>query len=177
MATCCHGVCGWEDFVGRDYLREVMVCQNSNCTEIDDTREPELIDFGPIEFELLRHWSSGSVKCACQYDGIKTKKMKIERDDDHGSCDVPVSSKLDSEGRNKVSVSKVADALNLQCGAQGLGRACQRLIDYGRLQYICKVLFSNVDDNSKKTQLLHYVPADITPQNALLLGYHRPSTL
>jgi hypothetical protein len=30
----------------------------------------------------------------------------------------------------------------LPCGVQGLGRACQRLIDYGRCEYLNHVIFS-----------------------------------
>jgi Methyltransferase TRM13 len=33
LATCCHGVCTWQDYVGRDYLHRIMTTvDNTNTT-------------------------------------------------------------------------------------------------------------------------------------------------
>jgi hypothetical protein len=67
-----------------------------------------------------------------------------------------------------VTAPKVAEAMNLQCGAQGLGRACQRLIDYGRQEYMRRVLFA--DTSPSNVRLLYYVPTSVSPQNAMLVA-------
>ena len=54
LATCCHGICDWKEYVGRDYLRQAMAAN-------DDSSPPLL--FGPDEFDLMRQWCAGSVAC------------------------------------------------------------------------------------------------------------------
>jgi tRNA:m4X modification enzyme len=162
IATCCHGVCSWDDYVGRDYLRLAM----------EDTG----ISFGSAEFDLLRRWSSGTVKegnssccqkprsAAVQGDPI----LKDVDDDTHGEHIVP------DLGGSLNGISDVVKALGLACDVQGLGRACQRLIDHGRCEYIrCVLLPEQEESKGGVTELCHYVPADVTPQNAVLISAYQ----
>jgi tRNA:m4X modification enzyme len=171
MSTCCHGVCCWKDYVGRDYLVAAMLQDKSS-----------LSSFGAAEFELLRLWSSGTVKDIVVVGTKNTAEPNSEdgaedvADDEH--CNAQADSGSDDTTK-ALSVTRVVEALNLQCGAQGLGRACQRLIDYGRREYLQKVIFSDdekpvVGDDvgtNNNVQLLYYVPDSVTPQNAVLIAH------
>lgn len=48
FATCCHGLCNWDDYVGRGHLQEMF-----------SSHEIEFFD--KEEFELLRRWSAATV--------------------------------------------------------------------------------------------------------------------
>lgn len=149
MATCCHGVCCWDDYVGRDYLVEAM--------------KKEGISFGREDFDLLKRWTSGTVRQPGSIDrGSSVGSEPLPDDEDDHAND-------DGAGGNEdyVGISSVAQSLRLKCGPQGLGRACQRLIDYGRREYLRDTLFSA---SEQPPELLYYVPADVTPQNAMLLA-------
>lgn len=145
LATCCHGVCNWQDYVGRDFLRELFAAYN--------------VSFGRAEFELLRRWSAGSV--------LSNGEDK-SAGEAHGHPLSLQTRNEDNDARSPVAIGRVVDALGLACGARGLGRCCQRLIDFCRREYIQQVLFSN--HNDAMTSLVHYVESDVTPQNAIILG-------
>ena len=145
MSTCCHGVCNWRDYVGRSYLMKLMI------------HDIKLPCFEEKEFDLMRIWSSGTV-----WDG-DVEAGYNQRDDGEEEHNKPTWS--DNKDRN---VASITQTLRLQCGPQGLGRACQRLIDFGRQEYLRNVIFSDAKDNS---QMLYYVPAEVTPQNALLIAH------
>jgi tRNA:m4X modification enzyme len=195
MSTCCHGVCDWNDYVGRDYLLDVILSHDSNSM-------PTLSTFGNDEFDLMRLWSSGTVHDVKVLDtrneNDSTAASQLEDYDDLEDNVHPTpnemlneSSSSGNSGCSNINVTKVVEALHLKCGAQGLGRACQRLIDYGRCEYLRHVIFndqtdttipttriddiqSNNDDdnnNSSTVELLYYVPESVTPQNALLIAY------
>jgi hypothetical protein len=77
------------------------------------------------------------------------------------------------ERQQSLAVSRIVEELKLQCGVQGLGRVCQRLFDYGRLEYMRCVLYANVnveEDKRVVSDLCYYVPPEITPQNAVLMA-------
>jgi tRNA:m4X modification enzyme len=158
IATCCHGVCFWKDYVGRDYLAAAMVHEGSS-----------LSSFGAAEFELLRLWSSGTVKDAAR-DGSQSGADN-NADSEHAN---PREGSRSGDTGRALNVTRVVEALNLRCGAQGLGRACQRLIDYGRREYLRKVIFFDDETNqssANNVQLLYYVPDSVTPQNAALIAH------
>ncbi|CAB9496382.1 m(4)X modification enzyme TRM13 homolog [Seminavis robusta] len=187
MATCCHGVCTWEHYVGRDYLASVLLAeeklQNDNTVTAKDADVPPLLEFGPEEFEMMRLWSSGTVKddgTSSADNGNNTKqpansiaeadngkrKRKGTEIEDETHCD---SCTTDSQLEGKVtSVVDVVNSLQLSCGVQGLGRACQRLLDYGRKQYLEQVLFA--EDPKAYVDLCYYVPSSVTPQNAVFMA-------
>jgi tRNA:m4X modification enzyme len=146
MATCCHGVCSWKDYVGRDFLMEAMLFDASLLSK-----------FGEVEFDLLRLWSSGTVS------------DQTDTEEKHS----PPTATCTNDPMEIVTVSKIVAALNLQCGARGFGRACQRLIDYGRYQYMRQELFSDTEKEAFNVELIHYVPVADTPQNAALFAYRR----
>ena len=151
LATCCHGLCSWDDYVGRSQLSQLMMGDHTT-------------KFGREEFELLCRWSSGSV-CSCSGHDAGTSDIRYdEMDEGHGSpqqLDVtPHPSRCDV-----FKIAFIVEQLQLPCGVVGLGRACQRLIDYGRKEYMHTEIFH---DCAHPPAILHYVPPSVTPQNALL---------
>jgi hypothetical protein len=275
MATCCHGICNWNDYVGRDYLTQIMTTMTETTAtatattrrngEIKHPRNHEDIKttannenkecafyFGPQEFELLRRWSAGTVASPSLgveapakaskapvvaseaensgYQRIRTRvvdhdhqqkqveeadlrlpKETMGGDDEKGVEDINDNKDDDDDGHGGhtkeavasgvvdtgIGVATVVQSLSLPCGVQGLGRACQRLIDYGRCEYLNQVIFSNegcpppkdhnkIDDDNNKynrnskpdhnttpARLCVYVPPDVTPQNAILIARRR----
>jgi tRNA:m4X modification enzyme len=166
MATCCHGVCSWENYVGRDFLKKVFT----------DGDNP--LDFGPDEFELMRRWSSGTVAPECSRNVDKTSMADIgmestsdtgmeKEQDEHGSI------AMDDE-KDPLNVSSICKSLGLSCGSKGLGRACQRLLDQGRCEFMRQILFCYSDKDECRIEMFHYVPPTVTPQNAVLIA-HRVS--
>lgn len=156
LATCCHGVCTWKDYVGRDYLTEAMECDK--------------LSFGSAEFDLLRRWSAGTVssvedKTATNHNAQPQHRDPADAEVEHTVCD---DFKDSDPSQGNLYISAVVQHLGLICGIQGLGRACQRLIDHGRREYLRKVIFAKKNGAHK---LIYYVPAEVTPQNALLLSH------
>jgi tRNA:m4X modification enzyme len=156
LATCCHGVCTWKDYVGRDYLTEAMECDK--------------LSFGSAEFDLLRRWSAGTVSSL----EVKTTTNHNAQPHHQDPADVEVEHTVyddckDSDpSQGSLYISAVVQHLGLICGIQGLGRACQRLIDHGRREYLRRVIFAKKKGAHK---LIYYVPPEVTPQNALLLSH------
>jgi tRNA:m4X modification enzyme len=136
LATCCHGVCTWDSFVGRDFL----IAQFGSTS------------FGAFEFELLRKWSSGTV-AQCKNSADDHHIVEV---DEHYPC----------------SSAAIVRALHLRCGIQGLGRACQRLLDAARCNYMEEILFKGSHDVS----LCHYVDSEVTPQNAVIVAKRKISS-
>jgi tRNA:m4X modification enzyme len=136
FATCCYGVCNWDDYVGRDTLIDLFQG-----------------NFSRKEFDILTRWATGTVLCSNGKD----------HHDTHNSSD-----KIDHNDRFGKAISQVVQKLNLSCGVHGLGRCCQRIIDYGRVVYIREVLGFPYAD------VIHFVEESVTPQNALLIGSHSP---
>jgi len=163
IATCCHGICDYQQYVGRDVLRNIM-----------EGKECDAVSFGPLEFDLLRRWSAATV--ATREARLKTcvHDTACLGDDDveHKNVSVQNGAIDDSNKTSAINISSVVRQLNLSCGIQGLGRACQRLIDYGRSKYIQQQIFQN-DDERTIVDLSHYVAADVTPQNAILFAYRK----
>ena len=168
FATCCHGVCNWTDYVGKQYLQTIFQQKFQ-----DDTL------FGPNEFHLMKKWTSASVlsipnKVDETNSQTKTNHEVMEQENhNHHSTnndnDDDATTTTTTTGlENTNTITSIVEELQLKCGVQGLGRACQRLIDYGRLEYIKHQLFPTSTD----AQLCHYVDSDITPQNALLKAFH-----
>jgi tRNA:m4X modification enzyme len=155
MATCCHGLCDWNDYTGRETLLKLF-CGVGGLTT-----------FGKRDFDALKRWTSASVLddrngSSCE-DGEKHYTEYTDNDEDKS---------------DHLNVFTVVQELGLACGGNGLGRACQRIIDYGRCQYLTKLLCTGgVSDEatckSLKVKLCHYVPRTVTPQNALIMMFTR----
>jgi tRNA:m4X modification enzyme len=139
FATCCYGVCNWDDYVGRDTLMELFQG-----------------NFSQKEFDTLTRWTTGTVLSCCS-----------SSDGDHHKANINTG-KSDNNDRFGRAISQVVQKLNLSCGVHGLGRCCQRIIDYGRVVYIREVLGFPYAD------VIHFVDESVTPQNALLIGSHSP---
>jgi len=171
LATCCHGICDWKEYVGRDYLRKAM--------EQDST-----ILFGKREFDLMLQWCAGTVVCQSKRSlgddkgeqttgterNIEKNVDDAEDEPEHNTAGNTIIGDAPATEMNnhRVNISAVVSSLHLECGVEGLGRACQRLIDYGRLEYLRHVIFSS--EESSTVKLVHYVPPEITPQNACLIA-------
>jgi tRNA:m4X modification enzyme len=157
LATCCHGLCDWKQYVGRDTIHKIMTTNN--------------LRFGPEHFELMRQWCAGSVACQTTKGG--DDQQGVSKDADKGSSFVDDAetehtvSSFERDASSRVNISAVVASLQLKCGVEGLGRACQRIIDYGRLQYLSEVIFK---ETSNPSELIHYVPPEVSPQNACLIG-------
>ena len=157
MATCCHGLCNWKQYVGRDSLRKLITT--------------DTVRFGPDHFEVMRQWCAASVACQTKHTGdsqqVASKDQGgysgITEDDE---VEHPVVA-LDMEASTRISISTVVSSLELKCGIEGLGRVCQRLIDHGRLQYLSEIIFNDTVDH---LGLCHYVSPEVSPQNACLFG-------
>jgi len=149
FATCCHGVCNWKDYVGRDYLRGALA--NDDDDEI----------FGEKEFNLMKRWGAGSAVESESSNGTAaptdTSTASGEEEEENHNTNA-------TEQDYPQKLSSVVSELGLSCGSKGLGRACQRLIDYGRVEYMKQILFKDGSETSMK----HYVDPEVTPQNALL---------
>lgn len=154
MATCCHGVCNWNDYVGRDYLRGVF-----NHTDGS---------FGKNEFDTLKYWGGmGSAPTVPEdmssYIQKQQQGEKQEEEEDNHDNNL-----VYQVSRTEDRLSSVVRDLGLACGSKALGRACQRLIDYGRVEYMKNVLFKDADVDG--TRMQHYINPDVTPQNVLLMS-------
>ncbi len=175
LTTCCHGVCNWKDFVGRDYLHSTMV--KANESHIDS------FQFGEEEFNLMKRWACGTVIGLAGNEKVKKKKVthqtKSNDDDDGGEDDNEQQThhlrKEEVDHDNMKNITYIVKSMDLSCGLEGLGRACQRLIDYGRTQFMQEHLFDCRGTKLEKNQsfLCHYVDSGVTPQNALLKGNFR----
>jgi len=93
--------------------------------------------FGEAEFKYFRRWSTG------------TKRWWVI-----------------VNTRDLTMTEMIMNLMPTKCGAEGLGRACQRLIDYGRCEYMRKELLGN----DGRVSLSHYVYRNFPPQNAMLFG-------
>jgi tRNA:m4X modification enzyme len=154
MATCCHGLCEWKDYTGRDCLLELF-CGIGR-----------LSSFGESDFDVLKRWTSASV-----LDDRRDSGEDFE--DDHADC-------KHGHKKDDGNVFTVVKELDLSCGGNGLGRACQRIIDYGRCDYMKKTLFCSQTSSvggsnggSFEVNLIHYVPRNVTPQNALIMAFRK----
>lgn len=160
MATCCHGLCTWSEYVGRNCLLALFRSEVVG----------ELPNFGENEFNLLKRWTSASVLGAPIFDSIELDADNTTKEE-HSHFD---TTEEGNKGRYYSNILSVVKELGLTCGGNGLGRACQRLIDYGRRDYMMNNLFVTDDnssnDNAYNVDLCHYVPRAITPQNALLVA-------
>mmetsp|Transcript_22684 Transcript_22684/g.56058 ORF Transcript_22684/g.56058 Transcript_22684/m.56058 type:complete len:106 (+) Transcript_22684:1307-1624(+) len=96
------------------------------------------------------------------------KKNDGAQEDDADEGEAEHSVPAESTRPSRTNISAVVESLNLKCGIAGLGRACQRLIDYGRLQYLRHNLFDGID--VANVGIFHYVSPQTTPQNALLVA-------
>jgi len=157
MATCCHGLCSWNEFVGRNFFLRLF------CSEVGG-----LSLFGEKHFNLIKRWTSASVLQGSHVSEADSSTADTdEMKEEHGTGIVE-----EEKGRYP-NIFTVVKESGLACGGSGLGRACQRLIDMGRCDYIRNHLFLPDPSSSEKKYnvgMLHYVPREITPQNALLLA-------
>jgi tRNA:m4X modification enzyme len=155
MATCCHGLCNWNDYTGRETLLKLF-CSFGG-----------LSNFGKDEFDVMKRWTSASVLedrcCASNND--------VDEDEEHN---VGIES---NDRTNDLNAFNVAQNLGLACGGNGLGRACQRIIDFGRAEYTRNTLFcikeTEKSESAFDVKLFHYVPRKVTPQNALLMAFRK----
>jgi len=151
MATCCHGLCTWSEYVGRDSFIQLF------------TSVGGLTSFGEKEFNLMKRWTAASV--------LEERKESAKPDNDNEMQEEHKDNNTEEEKGRYPNIFKVVSDMGLSCGGALLARACQRLIDYGRCEYMRNNIFNSSD--SYKIELKHYVSRDITPQNALIVAARR----
>lgn len=161
MATCCHGLCTWKDYVGRDCFLELF-CRVGGISR-----------FVERDFNQLKRWTSASVlEESGSASSRNTTNFAVNGDKDEHNI-----GETDNGGGKSQNIFLVVKELGLACGGRGLGRACQRLIDYGRTEYIKNHLFHTTETSSAEQEcitadvsLCHYCSSDVTPQNALIIA-------
>ena len=176
FATCCHGVCDWDDYIGRSYIQDIFAthCPSTFLNNDDDRHSGKQIGnasltscktlkqknfFGKYEFDLMKKWTAGCVHS----ESPKQNENIVDCVNEHTKNDTFAERKQNIYSKN---VSILIKSLNLSCGVQGFGRSCQRIIDYGRILYMKEKLgFMEAD-------LLYYVDDDVTPQNSLLIAWN-----
>ena len=156
MATCCHGVCTWSEYVGRGYLCEAFIKHN--------------LEFGMHEFELIRRWSTGTVAT----EGNTLNKEACDDKEYAKTAFFDKTSELHSDKMNdfpndNFTLSTIIQQAGLSCDVHGVGRACQRLLDYGRCKFLEHELKFAGSPSPNHVELCHYVPSMVTPQNAVLV--------
>lgn len=146
MATCCHGLCSWNDYIGRNCLLELFHGETVG----------GLTAFGCDQFNVLKRWSSAAVSVERNPASV----LNSTKGDDNDMKETHYVDKAD-DGKGK-NIFALSIELGLSCGGKGLGRAVQRIIDYGRCDYL--------KGRGFKVNMVHYVPPDVTPQNALIVA-------
>ena len=165
MATCCHGLCTWNDYVGRDCLISLF------CGPVGG-----LSSFGENDFTMLKRWTSASVLDDHAKNHSHNTEGSNENDDDSSDDGIKEEHTCNiSDGRWKGrTIFDIAIELGLSLGGNSVGRACQRIIDHGRCDYIENELFKLADpkfsNSSFTASLKHYVDRNVTPQNALIIA-------
>jgi len=168
FTTCCHGVCSWANYIGREYLATAMMKANE-----DDCA----FTFGAEGFDLMRRWACGTVIGEA---GLQKVKSVSQGNDEDDTADVeekeehPTYETVEEGARrdNVRNITHIVKSLKLKCGVKGLGRACQRLIDHGRCKFMEEKLFNPVATQSDA--LCHYVNSNVTPQNAMMKSSYNP---
>lgn len=137
-------------------------------------KEGDATRFGKTEFDLMKRWACGTVmkRTSGKGEGDSSSQKGSESKDEQGEhvTGLPANYEMD-----KCNISRIVTAANLQCGPNGFGRVCQRLIDYGRCEYMKKELFptETVPEGKRAVvEMCHYTGDDITPQNAMLKGLY-----
>ncbi|KAL3781193.1 hypothetical protein ACHAW5_007005 [Stephanodiscus triporus] len=147
MATCCHGLCSWNDYVGRNCLLGLFCGESGGLTA-----------FGEDRFNMLKRWTTAAVA----EERPPASGNDANKFDDNGPKEHHYEGQADDEKGLRSSIFTISKELGLSCGGKGLGRACQRLIDYGRCDYM--------KGRGFKVNMCHYVPQNVTPQNALIVA-------
>jgi len=154
MATCCHGLCSWNDYVGRNCLLSLFCGESGGLTA-----------FGEDRFNMLKRWTTAAVS----EERPPASGNDSTSIDDNGPKEHHHEGQADDEKGLRSSIFTISKELGLSCGGKGLGRACQRLIDYGRCDYM--------KGRGFKVNMCHYVPQNVTPQNALIVASRRSATV
>ena len=193
IATCCHHLCRWENYVGRSFFRDTL-CATA------------------LQFEIMRIFSSWGVldsggdigmldvlergsaeQLRGMYAGVDGAKG-----DAGDSGDVPAATTLppSSDSPNAAVHSSISGGSG-SGSAYGLprshrillGRMCKRIIDEGRARFMencgmgaptstsaastptssCAAAAPPAPATSTRAQLVHYCPANLSPENCLLI--------
>jgi tRNA:m4X modification enzyme len=108
IATCCHHVCNWDDYIFPDFFKDC--------------------GFSGEDFDLVRTLSSWGVCGLGANKDSKSSKENNDDDDDDDEHNVPAET-LPLDGGDKAWELSTAERTQL-------GRQCKRLIDVGRVKYL-----------------------------------------
>jgi tRNA:m4X modification enzyme len=156
FAMCCHGICKWEELVGRRYIEDLCVD-------------------GGVDFELLRKWGAGVA-------GVGEDGKEVD-DEEHGNSQKEGQDEETSSSSSYTGASQVCQSPELKDLGITRNELCRiscRVIDYCRLKYVQNELGfgdrSSSDGGLKATtpksgaEMLYYCKQSVTPQNLLIIA-------
>lgn len=148
IALCCHGLCEWEDYVGRRFwLGE--------------------LGFSSEDFERVKRFSSWATgarkKAANEAAEAKAAAPAAPAAEERADERVDDIAEFDGGG-DKQAVA--GDHLLKAWEMVEFGRQCKRLIDAGRLDYVRREL----PHLASGASLVTYCTEEITPENCLLIA-------
>ena len=120
--------------------------------------------FREEDIALLTRWSSAST--LRHHAGASAARTEA-RD----ALGKHTPSAEEDSGERHPNAFAVSEQLGLSCAGSGLGRAIQRILDFGRCDYLRHHLCAaDAAGPRYGVSLIHYVHCDVTPQNALILA-------
>lgn len=144
IALCCHGLCEWKDYVGRNFWLSEL-------------------GFSAEDFERVKRfssWATGARKKATNEAAEAKAAAAVEERADERVADI---AEFDGGGAKQAVAS---DHLLKAWEMVEFGRQCKRLIDAGRLDYVRREL----PHLAPGASLVTYCTEEITPENCLLIA-------
>jgi len=153
FAMCCHGICRWDELVGREYIEDLCAGR------------------GFEDFELLRKWGAG-VKVV----GVNGEEIEDEEHVSNREGSSTETSDSSFTGVAKVCQSPEFKALGIS--KNELSRISSRVIDYCRLMFVRNELGFGVgqeveNGSTSGSKMVYYCDQSITPQNLLVIASRR----
>lgn len=149
FATCCHGVCSYDTFVGRAYMRKLF--------------EREGGVFGEEVFNVIKKWTGAST--ADDSDKSVNRDRTKDKVDAKGE-EVFEHNVVEEKNDGIPGAGVVCGDEKINFTKQELGRMCQRLIDYGRCVFVREELGLEEGWGT-------YVAEEVSPQNCWVWGRKR----
>lgn len=152
IATCCHHACQFEDYVGKDWLASQGLSRH--------------------DFEQMKSWSGWATSHARNETGAESDDSSSEEVESAESSDNKKNYQATREsafancaqGSNRgVQHSPAAELALSHSEMSEVGWQCKRIIDYGRIQYIEKVLGMSV-------RYTKYCERELSPECMVILA-------
>ncbi|GMI14870.1 hypothetical protein TrVE_jg6025 [Triparma verrucosa] len=144
MATCCHGVCEWEVLCGRESLGKAFKKVGGG--------------FGKEVFEVMKKWTG-----ALTADDSEKSVNRDRSNEEEGGNPHKEHIKMKEKEDGIPGAGQICQDERINFTKQQLGRWCQRLIDWGRMEWVKENLGLEGGWGT-------YVGEDVSPQNCLIWG-------